>query len=514
VYDFHNRILSCGWGSMDPVGEGYPPATLHNDYPTGYESFYFMKYPLRQGEYAAFLNSLPPDVAALRAFVSGDGRGPRWTDSGYTIEKKEISVGVGYRPRVEEEWGGHTISSTRTMAGDEIPNVRIAPDAGGSEGLDTDPDAAKDSTVDALLNDVMVDKKEKEKEKNKAQAIPVYTARVPERPCGFIGWVDGFAYAVWAGLRPLTELEYGKLEYSPTRWGVRGSGGIPITVGTSMGRSFRGTHGDGTTPAGKPGAPVARIGPDFDHESGFDTAPADWPKGVAGARDGIGGRAYIGTESVRFADWRWGGGRSAATGHRAPRKAPAQSAPAVAKPDVPRRGKDVSAEVAAEKDDAETGDTVKVTNLKWEAGTKEYSFVTFDLAWSNSWRAAWMEPADKNVTGKSLKIESWDAAWVFVKIRKPGEAMVGHATLSDDSNDHRVPAGAALEVGLSDDGDKGLGVFIYRDAAGNGPVAFKSVRLRWSHGADGADPGLRRRRPVRAVRSAGPGPRGRGRRAG
>ena len=63
-------------------------------------------------------------------------------------------------------------------------------------------------------------------------------------------------------------------------------------------------------------------------------------------------------------------------------------------------------------------DNIRVTNVTWEAGAKDDSTVTFDLSWANSWRAAWTEPADKNVTGKPLKVESWDAAWVFVKFRR------------------------------------------------------------------------------------------------
>ena len=40
-----------------------------------------------------------------------------------------------------------------------------------------------------------------------------------------------------------------------------------------------------------------------------------------------------------------------------------------------------------------------VTNVKWEAGTKDYSYVTFDLSWGHSWRAKWVEPAATSVTG-------------------------------------------------------------------------------------------------------------------
>jgi formylglycine-generating enzyme required for sulfatase activity len=37
------------------------------------------------------------------------------------------------------------------------------------------------------------------------------TADVPDRACGFISWMDGVAYADWAGLRPMTELEFVKI---------------------------------------------------------------------------------------------------------------------------------------------------------------------------------------------------------------------------------------------------------------------------------------------------------------
>lgn len=32
----------------------------------------------------------------------------------------------------------------------------------------------------------------------------------PNRPCNYLAWADGIAYAAWAGLRPMTELEYEK----------------------------------------------------------------------------------------------------------------------------------------------------------------------------------------------------------------------------------------------------------------------------------------------------------------
>ncbi len=39
---------------------------------------------------------------------------------------------------------------------------------------------------------------------------PNFVAGVPDRACNFLSWADGVAYADWAGLRPMTELEYEK----------------------------------------------------------------------------------------------------------------------------------------------------------------------------------------------------------------------------------------------------------------------------------------------------------------
>ena len=93
-----------------------------------------------------------------------------------------------------------------------------------------------------------------------------------------ISWADGAAFTAWAGLRPMTELEWEKAirgprqprseEVGPSYWGANAAHDWwnsllhdnvadvrAVTAGTLAGRRFRGTHGDGT--------PVL---------------PADWPQ--------------------------------------------------------------------------------------------------------------------------------------------------------------------------------------------------------------------------------------------
>ena len=45
---------------------------------------------------------------------------------------------------------------------------------------------------------------------------PNHTVSAPDRACGFLSWADGAAFADWAGLRPMTELEFEKACRGPT----------------------------------------------------------------------------------------------------------------------------------------------------------------------------------------------------------------------------------------------------------------------------------------------------------
>ena len=487
------------WATLtyyERAGDSFPlrfTGPLHDRFPTGYDSFYAMKYPMTQGQYVDFLNSLPPDVAAGRAFVSNE----TGSDAGMHSREVTIKPGPDYYPFATVEIGGNTITSSADYA--EKPPA----DAAGG-GLATGAGDGKDILLDAMITEVV-------SPESRYKRPPVYRARCPFRRLAGVSERDARAFAVWAGLRPATSLEAwkagrgprhpaapsgpasgydrsGRLEIAdeglpPERmisgnyrhgggdfavrvgcfatpasdraaaqaayWGISEWGPYPtVAVGERM---FRGSHGNGRMPAGSPnGSLKRRLDP-------VDGMPADWPDS--------GG--YCGSSRhVYKLCWLVAG-----TGNRI-RNASANAGdqgPAVP-PDTTRSRWDGAPPAA---------DTVRIDNVKWTTGTKEYGTVSFDLAWDRSWRARWTEPADKNVTGKPLDVESWDAAWVFVKYRMPGERNESPAMLSAEASDHVKPDGAALDVGLDNDAVHGVGVFIYRGAAGSGPVEFKNVTLKW-----------------------------------
>jgi len=89
-----------------------------------------------------------------------------------------------------------------------------------------------------------------------------YTASSPAEPCRYVSWADGAAFAAWAGLRPMTELEYEKAAGAGSDFRNMNVGGLNermVSIASASGRKFAGTHGRGT--------------PDL---------PADWPKDLDG----------------------------------------------------------------------------------------------------------------------------------------------------------------------------------------------------------------------------------------
>ena len=496
------------------------PGVLGDEYPTGYEPFYCMKYDVTQGQYVDYLNSLPPDVAAGRSCLGTE-------------------VGCDYPMPRSAERGGLTITVSRwpeEVREGEAPK-KITADPGKDLGLLDLADqvmAEADRAEAARAEAARAEAERKAKEASPAPVAiklpPVYAARLPFRSCSGISRSDLYAYAIWTGMRPMSELEFEKARRgarnpvphendtgttngapadvtkdmvdgnSPAERFLRGNSaggyGSPLTVFrvgcfatptsdrvaanatywgilelggsvvSALRREFRGTHGDGTAPAGKPDAALRRYNAPC-------AGPEDWPKRIGGR--GGNDRTWINNEYIdgRFV---WNRARLVISAENRVKKA----APKTEAANVPSPAGAARSAGPADGGSRQTP-SIKVSNVKWEPGTKDTSTVSFDLAWDNSWRAKWDEPAEKNVAGRPLRLENRDAAWVFLKFRPAGTNVFSHAMLSPNVADHRIPAGAAMDVGLSEAGTNGVGVFIYRNSVGSGANDFKGIKLRWLH---------------------------------
>ncbi len=120
---------------------------------------------------------------------------------------------------------------------------------------------------------------------------------------------------------------------------------------------------------------------------------------------------------------------------------------------------------------------ISITGQNTTAGTNNaanYSMVKFNLAWENSWRSAAL---------------NWDAAWVFVKYRVNGGAW-NHCNLHNTG--HTAATGSTIDAGLvtpssafNITSNPAVGVFIYKNADGNGNVNYQNVQLRWNYGSQG-----------------------------
>ena len=197
-----------------------------------------------------------------------------------------------------------------------------------------------------------------------------YVAGAPARPANFIGWDDGLGFADWAGLRPMTELEFTKAARGTAMplphdfpWGTASADRLArvigddddlvttgaadestlsdatrdvlgasfywvmdlagsvwekvITFGHPRGRAFRGTHGDGhLTDRGN--------ATNDDWPLGDDDAGGYGYRGGGYYERGMKPREYVPyspTEWRRYGSW-GGGPRSIAYGFRAVRTAP------------------------------------------------------------------------------------------------------------------------------------------------------------------------------------------------
>lgn len=162
-----------GSGSLGGQAGGFPtgqtvPASAN--WPNGYNAFYCMKYEISQGQYRDFLNTLTRTQQANR--VTMDGTVGRYA-------------------------GGFTFNGT-VFSGSEVNNLTTPANRIGLR-LIADPGGISPRTYACDLNT--------------SATLPTGVDQSDDGEwiaMGQLNWMDGCAYMDWAGLRPMTELEYEK----------------------------------------------------------------------------------------------------------------------------------------------------------------------------------------------------------------------------------------------------------------------------------------------------------------
>ncbi len=174
---------TCLWAAGEIIGSG---TTVQADFPTGYNAYYCMKYEISQKQYVDFLNTLTRTQQNTR------------TETDVSV----ISIAdvfVMYENPIMAHRNGISCDGT-------LPNT-------------TDP-------VNFYCN---YDEDVTGNELSDGQNIA----------CNCLNWMDISAYADWAGLRPMTELEYEKACRGPNTpvdgeyaWGTTNVHGSAYTLTT------------------------------------------------------------------------------------------------------------------------------------------------------------------------------------------------------------------------------------------------------------------------------------------
>ena len=151
----------------DAAAPSAAPVNLPAAFPKGYQAFYIMKYDLTQGQYRDFLNTLTRTQQNQRA------------GNGTTLASGTTSVTNRY----------------------VMPNTNIA--ANIASGSNYRNGIRCDATIHATNPIIFYCD-------FNGNGIPNEPTDGEFIACNYLSWPDLIAYADWAGLRPMTELEYEK----------------------------------------------------------------------------------------------------------------------------------------------------------------------------------------------------------------------------------------------------------------------------------------------------------------
>jgi formylglycine-generating enzyme required for sulfatase activity len=199
-------IVPSGIGTKGGQAGGYPTgqAAPAANWPNGYNAFYCMKYEISQGQYRDFLNTLTRNQQIRRV-------------------ASIITFGVTTNINRYAMTGSQSISNRSAIrfdgSFDANSTITFYCDLNGN-------DAANEAADGEWI------------------------------ACNFLSWMDGCAYMDWAGLRPMTELEFEKAcrgdqsnVTSENAWGTSSVAAGSYTLGNS-GRSDEGISGGFTTLGG------------------------------------------------------------------------------------------------------------------------------------------------------------------------------------------------------------------------------------------------------------------------
>lgn len=134
--------------------------------------------------------------------------------------------------------------------------------------------------------------------------------------------------------------------------------------------------------------------------------------------------------------------------------------------------------------DVASANSIQLNNITFSSQNTDdgYIDISFDISWNNSWRT-------DNLNGQG--INSWDAAWVFIKYRVDGGSWQ-HAKLLETGHNPGSGTEAVLQVGLVNEriafnsvDNPAVGVFLYRESNGSGTFQSEGVQLRWNYAVDG-----------------------------
>lgn len=146
-----------GTGTLGGQAGGYPTgetAPANSTWPNGFNAFYSMKYEISQGQYKDFLNTLTYAQQGNRTETAPNSAAGTGAISSTNLNRNGLDI--------------QTPGNATTL----LPAVY---------GCNLDADANYNETVDGEWI-----------------------------ACNFLTWTDGAAYMDWAGLRPMTELEFEK----------------------------------------------------------------------------------------------------------------------------------------------------------------------------------------------------------------------------------------------------------------------------------------------------------------